>query len=414
MNPLTQTTFFGYPSNTFWAASTAGNLFTSVKTDGYNEIYAIGRGYTGNINVQVFNYDYYGSVKWQRTVGSGVGDISGRLDIDTSNNLYVSARTVDNPSSTYLAVSLKYNSSGTLQWQRRLSGYSGGAAGVGVAADTSGNQYYSGYVDVAVPSNYQTIFYKRDSSGNLQWNRIFGPSGNNFGGRVVIDKNQTYLYTVYSSDVPTRTHVAKYNTSGTLQWQKYFDGDLPGLTIDKDDNLYFSGREAGGRPWIPVVIKVDTSGNIQWARKMNFDGSNYAVDVSDNGDVYCVSINLGTSPISTILLKYNSSGTLQWQRQIAYSGILFIPEDVRLDKKGNVFYCINAINNTGALIKYPNDGSITGTFGSYTISQVSNSDSASSISFITDSIGDSAASMTEAANSWTDSAGSFTSVLTNL
>ena len=426
MNPLTQATFFGYPSSTYWAVTFDSFRLETIETDGSENIYLSGYNLTGGgeaDNIQIFNYDSYGSIKWQRSIGSGVGDLGPEISRGSDGSIYISARTTWNPTSTYAAVSIKYNSLGVLQWQRRLTGYTG-TASIGVAIDNSNNQYYSGYTDVGGGnSNYQALFYKRDSSGTLQWQRILGttasPGGQDFPKNLVIDKNNNYVYIQYSTYVGgTRSYIAKYNTSGTLQWQKYVTEYSSRIAIDNNDYVYLVGAHSSGNPFI---LKFDSSGTTQWCKTLSCSGRYIAVTVY-NDSIYCIGVR-GSYPNTAFLMtKYNLSGTLQWQRELTYSGRSFLPEietaGVKVDSRGNIYYC-NAIyssssNYISMFIKLPIDGSKIGTYGNYTITQTSYSDSSISMSLTTDNIGDSAGSMSESANSWTDSAASWSPTFTSI
>lgn len=426
MNPLIQTTFFGYPSNTYWVITFNSFRLESIETDGSENIYLAGHDLNAggeSVNIQIFNYNQYGSIKWQRSIGSSVGDLGPQLSRGSDGSIYISARTTWNPTNTYTAASIKYNSSGVLQWQRRLTGYTG-TASIGVAVDSSGNQYYSGYTDVGGGnSNYQALFYKRNSSGTLQWQRIFGtsssPGGQDFPKNLVIDNYNNYVYIQYSTYVGgTRSYIAKYNTSGTLQWQQYVTHYSSRIAMDSDGYIYLVGIHSSGNPFI---LKFDSSGTTQWCKTLGCSGRYIGITTYADG-IYCIGIR-GSYPNTAFLMtKYNLSGTLQWQRELSYSGRYFLPEietaDVKVDSRGNIYYC-DAIyspssNYISMFMKLPIDGSKIGTYGNYTITQTSYSDSSISLSLTTDGIGDSAGPMSESANSWTDSAASWSPTFTSI
>jgi hypothetical protein len=427
MNPLLQTTFFGYPSNTYWGQTLTNFRFTSLTTDGSENVYLAGFDIDGagnSVDVQTFNFDPYGAIKWQKSIGSGISQQFPQISRSNNGNLYISVRTTWNPTSTYEAASLKYNSSGTLQWQRRLTGYTGTGA-IGVAIDSNENQYYSGYTDVGGGnSNYQALFYKRNSAGTLQWQRIFGttssPGGQDFPKKVVIDKSENNVYVLYTTYVgATRSYVAKYNLSGTLQWQKYLGHYTVGMSTDNNDYIYIAGAHSSGNPY---VMKFDSSGTTQWSKTLGCSGRYHSVYVY-NDNVYCAGVR-GNYPSTFFLMtKYDSLGNLQWQRELSYSGRSVLPENddngIAADSRGNIYYCTTGYSPSaptwmGIFLKLPENGSKIGTYGNYTISQSAYSDSSVSISLTTDGIGDSAASMSESASSWSESTPSWSPTFTSI
>jgi hypothetical protein len=87
------------------------------------------------------------------------------IGIDSSDNIYVCGGF--SQLSTEYGGLVKYDSAGTLQWQRR---FQNNTIATTSCTDTSGNSY------VAVSAN---TLVKIDSSGTLQWQRTF------FGNNII-------------------------------------------------------------------------------------------------------------------------------------------------------------------------------------------------------------------------------------
>ena len=85
-----------------------------------------------------------GSLTWNRT-GTTSGaeqDIGYALAIDDSGNVYITGQASDGNIKCFTA---KFNSSGTIQWQRTLDGSTQHDRGTGIAVDSSGNVYIAGF-----------------------------------------------------------------------------------------------------------------------------------------------------------------------------------------------------------------------------------------------------------------------------
>jgi hypothetical protein len=133
-------------------------------------VYVIGRYYgtitIGSININqddtgvsllmtafVAKYDTSGTVQWARSIGgrSPTSEMVSRRIVD--GNVYVTggySGTVTIGSTTltsvgsYDAFVAKYDTSGTVQWARTISGTSS-RSGNGIATDSGGNVYVTGY-----------------------------------------------------------------------------------------------------------------------------------------------------------------------------------------------------------------------------------------------------------------------------
>jgi len=195
----------------------------------------------GNTDLAWFKVDKTGALQLQRTLGTGNYDNGTGIAVATNGNIYLAGQ-FGNP--TYAdAVLAKYNSSGTIQWQRyidvpgsvSLSVYSCGL-------DSSENAYLYAH-DGTANSLYVAKF---NSSGTIQWQRLLDGANVEvtFGGHVTASGDVYVTGYTRSGGAYTNNsqYLAKYNTSGTLQWQTY---------------LYPSSGLAEGRD-----IAVDASGNV--------------------------------------------------------------------------------------------------------------------------------------------------------
>lgn len=171
-------------------------------------------------------------------------------------------------------------------------------------------------------------------------------------------------------------YVAKFNTSGTMVWERAWGGDnvdiLNTLATDKNDNIYVAGQTqsgtttpnvgllpgiSGSRPTTPMaagyVQKLSSTGAMVWGNFYSADISSIACDTS--GGVY-ITGNVGTSYTNVVvgtigqtsfgggasdgfLRKINgsaSSGTTAWAFYLGGSGYENM-RSVACDIWGNVY-----------------------------------------------------------------------------
>jgi hypothetical protein len=220
--------------------------------------------------------------------------------------VYVGGTFYDSGISQNVASVIKYNSSGTLQWTRYFAEAAGSSFG-GIGIDSSDN-IYIGYA----AANYGYVV-KYNSSGSYQWG-VRTDTNSFYGGKLAVDSSgNSYLAgTTYTSRyVP---FIMKINSSGTRQWERQLD---PGLTSSLDDvavdgssnvyitSYYYSG---GVRSNIAFFAKYNSSGTIQWQR--SFDSVNgekdYRISVSSAGVIY---INGNSDYIDNLFLKLPTDGS---------------------------------------------------------------------------------------------------------
>ncbi len=264
---------------------------------------------------------------WVHQLGTTTWDLATGVAVDGIGNVYITGGTYGalpgspEPNAGNVdAFVAKYNTSGAIQWVHQL-GSTTGDVGYGVSVDGSGNVYITGGTDGALPGSPEPSVGNRD------------------------------------------TFVAKYNTSGAIQWVHQLgttgDDASHGVAADGSGNVYITGGTYGALPGSPepnagnvdaFVAKYNASGAIQWVHQLGTTGddgsSGVAVDGSSN--VYITGYTDGTLPGSSeasvsrseaFVAKYNSAGVKQWVHQLGdglnYGGTGGV--SVAVDAVGNVY-----------------------------------------------------------------------------
>lgn len=408
-----------------------GDLGYAVAFDSLGSVYLA--GLFGGGGLELVKYSSTGLIQWQRKLGGiSNNDVAYGVAIDSSNNVYIVGTHFI--TSTYDIVLAKYNSSGTIQWQRRLTGGGGGQgdAGYAIAVDSSSNIYVCGESNNSGSPDIQIAKY--DSSGTIQWQRrldsvAYSINGDDRGYGIAVDTSgNVYIGGIASNAASTFDGcITKYNSTGTIQWQRTLNVTsqntyVYAIAVDSSGNPYITGqwRDAGTNELF--VIKYDTSGTLQWQRSLggsgtgDQDGKGIAVDSSSN--VYVC----GSSSNATVdfqIAKYNTSGTIQWQRSLS-SSISDFGENIAVDSSNNMYIIGSSNVSTSGydflFSKLPDDGSKTGTYTvggySFTYASTSLTDAAATLTSSASSLTDSASTLTDAASSLTDAATTLTSSVT--
>ena len=423
---------------------TGTDFAAGLDVDSSGNAYIVGtRGNVGGSEGEewfIAKYDTGGTIQWQRTLGGDWNDEAHGVAVDSSGNVYVCGRdsSSSGPPTSYTWNTLvKYNSSGTLQWQKKL-GNTYIDYGHAVALDSSENPYIVGRTVNLSTGRYEGWVQKYDSDGNLDWQRrIAGSSGTTGFYGVAFDSNDN-LYACGNTDSSGQgssdIFLVKYNSSGGIQWQRTLGGSGTDLgyevTVDSSDNVYISGYTRSSLPSgissaAFFVAKYDTDGNLDWQRLIggsSFDIA-YGVSTDSSGNVYITGELNDGSTWSAVIVKYNSSGTLQWQRGLTNSTTSHATKGKKIKVMGDSFYISGRDdkNPSGTdyepnalLAKFPTDGSLTGTYGSFTYASTSHTNGNGSMTSSTSSLSESASSATQSNAALTGATSSLTSTKTTV
>ena len=277
------------------------------------------RPYDGLEDGFVAKLDTNGSLLWNTFLGgAGYDRGQGGITVDTSGNSYVTGQSNaawGSPVAPYAGswdgYAAKLDTDGSLQWSTFVGG-SSNEYGYGIALDTGGNSYISGY-NYAVGGVQDAFAAKLNASGALQWNTSFGGSAWDIGQDIIVDASgNSYVAgrsgATWGSPVNPFAGgydvlVAKLDTNGSLLWNTFLggaDSDIgSGIALDANGNVYVTGDSGAtwGTPASPFagngdgfVARLDTNGVLQFNTFLGGTGSDAITDIAldTSGDCYVV------------------------------------------------------------------------------------------------------------------------------
>jgi len=287
------------------------------------DVYAFGVTSSAGAGGQDFllaKYNSSGTIQWQRVLGDGTGNEGDGVAVDSSGDVYVSGTTDEYPNEKMQVA--KYNSSGTLQWQRVLGG-SGSEYCRGAAVDSSSNLYAVGHTNASGAGGFDVLIAKYNSSGTIQWQRTLGGSGSDSSDDATIDSSgNLYVAATTSSTGPAGANLllAKYNSAGTIQWQRVLgstsDDQSRGVVTDSLDNVYISGytNSSGAGGYDMLIAKYNSSGTLQWQRRLGGSGNDNSrsLSISAIDELYVLgyTASTGEGGDDLLLAKLPSDGSL--------------------------------------------------------------------------------------------------------
>jgi len=218
---------------------------------------------------------------------------SGVMAVDSSNNIYYGGTT------SFAETLWAYDSTATsLQWSLRfVKPYAGNFTSIDV--DTSNVAVGSSDYKDAAPNRHGFISKITSSTGNVQWQKQLNPPSNNelYINDVALTSNGVLLVTgrgFVAGDF-WRGFVASISADGsTIDWirQYYISGrNIIGLNVkvDSSNNVYVMYKDLFDTQI--YIVKYNSSGTIQWQRTLtytspNMDGRGLYI----RGDVMYISV----------------------------------------------------------------------------------------------------------------------------
>ena len=251
---------------------------------------------------------------------------------------------------------VKTSSLGQLQWQKSLGG-SGDDFAQSISPTSDGGYIIAGYTnsnDGDVTGNHggnDCWIVKLDTSGNLQWQKTFGGTGEDYANHCQQSSDGGYVFgaTTFSNDGNvTGNHGGsdywgvKLDALGNLLFQKCFGGTandtmnyvtqtadggyaMVGKTNSNDGDV--SGNQGGADCW---MIKIDLLGNTQWQIAFGGSGTDVAIAYQQTSDGGYIVAGYTDSTNGNVtgnhggedfwVTRLSASGSLTWQKALGGTG----------------------------------------------------------------------------------------------
>jgi hypothetical protein len=194
-----------------------------------------------------------------------------------------------------------------------------------------------GYVVAGVTESFGAggrDFYvvKLDSSGNVLWTKTIGGSSLDIANSIIqssdggyVVAGRTWSFGAGHSDM----FVVKLDSSGNVQWTKTIGGsswDYANSIIQSSDGGYViaGGTGSFGAGYDDIyVVKLDSSGNVMWTKTIggsNYDVAYSIIQSSDGGYVVAGRTeSFGAGYVDIYVVKLDSSGNVLWTKTIGGS-----------------------------------------------------------------------------------------------
>ena len=347
----------------------SGNVYVSAQVSG---------------NYYMVKFNNSGDTLWKRVYNgaSNSTDYCNASVIDADENFYVTGIV----NGIYGDIgTVKYDSTGNLQWVKTMAG-SGGWADEGrdIMLDASGNIVVTGSLDISPGGKVVTLKY--NPAGTLLWQTSYDFAVSDYEECVVINKDRDdNIIVVGNCGYITVSDFAtiKYNSSGSILWNRKFNAaqistaSVNSIATDKNENVYAVGRFRNGQ-WGDdiLLVKYNSAGAKKWEWLRggigeDIEDAGNAVCTDNNGNVYITGTifsTISSNKREVFTMKFDSTGTAKWNIFTSYYGGSKNEEGVEIgtDSAGNVYVGYNAeaaVHTSFGVLKYSPTGTLLWSYG---------------------------------------------------
>lgn len=333
-----------------------GNIYSGGRIDFLTPNY--------NIDYALVKYNSLGVQQWAVYYNNhdSVADYLTEIAVDSSGNIYLTGYSGYN-FGPYEFLTVKYNTNGVFQWART---YGSGIQTRSVIVDKQQNIIVTGGATI-----------KYTPAGDTVWVRIFNEPPRTASGLIVRCDDSNNVYIGGTSSVPGSQndfHIVKYNSNGIQLWWAFYNGPMfnsidiaEDIAIDKRfGSVILTGESRNGSitNYDFATIKYNSAGTFQWVRR--YDGPSgsddyaRAVILDSLSNIYITGSSYNTN-FDFLTIKYFPNGDTSWIRRYNGTGNSF--DDayaIATDKNSNIFIFGRSINSNNGFdnttVKYTKDG----------------------------------------------------------
>jgi len=160
--------------------SSDAGISTAIDNVGNVIVSGYSIGVSGNYDGTTIKYNSLGVLQWTQIYNDSANnaDFLRSVKSDSSGNVYTTGLSVGNGTGQDI-ITIKYNSEGFQQWVQRYNYTNGDDGGVSLALDNTNNIYIAGTSETTSgQKDYDYVTLKYNSSGVIQWVQRYNGTGN--------------------------------------------------------------------------------------------------------------------------------------------------------------------------------------------------------------------------------------------
>ena len=312
------------------------------------------------ISIGIFLLAYISSMslhaQWAKTYGGTASDYPYSIKQTSDGGYIVAGMTWGFDAGVTNMLIVKLSSEGDIEWQKTYGGSGEDGSWNTIIQETSDGGYIVATDTASFGAGGKDVWIlKLFSDGEIEWQKTYGTTEDDDArGGIRITSDGGYV-------VAGRTWISGYydfwvlklNSSGNIEWQKSYGGrghQYADSVQQTSDGGYVVAGSSGYERYGSWIIKLSFEGNIEWQRTYGGEGRSYNYrchiqQTSDGGYIVTDYSDLfGTGMYDFLVLKLNSSGDIEWQKTYGGSDDDFVAVSIQQTSEGG--YIVTGITSS--------------------------------------------------------------------
>jgi hypothetical protein len=283
---------------------------------------------SGKSDIYLIKMDSLGNLKWSKTYGGAGNDFGHSMDKTKDGNYIILGHTSSYTKNYNDLCLVKINPEGKALWSKSY-GLDASDYASSVRSTSDG-----GFVILAETINFigndknsDILIVKTDSTGIIQWSKVFGGNNTDYGYSIEETKEGGYVIGGETNSYGAGEwdfYLLKIKSNGAVEWSKTYGEsgtDFGRYAQQTPDGGYIIGGNTTNFKsdgFDVCLVKVDALGEIQWTKVYGGAGTDYMLSLKIAGDMgfYVVGYTNSADLLSedVFLMKFNSSGSIMWTK----------------------------------------------------------------------------------------------------
>jgi hypothetical protein len=283
----------------------------------------------GGSDFWLIKTDAFGNMEWNKTYGGTLDEAAGGMCQTSDGGYAISGDTSSFGAGGLDVYLVKTGADGTASWAKTYGGTDDEHT-VNVAQTLDGGYALVGYTKSFGAGGGQDVYFvKTDAAGNMQWNKTYGGNGTDgcLGMVQTNDGGYTLAGLTNSFGAGNQDYwLIKTDASGNMQWNKTYgetgDDYLMWMVQSSDGGYAMCGFSTSFGGYTTYLVKTDADGNMQWNKTYSTGAADFGIHLIQTADGGYAMIGLNTANGQDfVLFKTDSAGNLEWNRTYGGTGL---------------------------------------------------------------------------------------------